>query len=116
MVVFCSLLADYMFRYFKSADRSIITPRLKIFLGFLSSAVVLILARCAYRVAELSDGYTGDLIHNEPLFIGLEGVLIVVSVLVLCVGHPGFVFLPLGNGLKGSGNTSEDDGIMLQNK
>ena len=29
---------------------------------------------CCYRIDELSDGYNGPLIHNEGLFIGLEGV------------------------------------------
>ncbi|KAI0834447.1 RTA1-domain-containing protein [Hypoxylon sp. FL0890] len=89
MVVFCTLLADYMIRY--SKRRTITSTRLKIFLIFLSIAILLILTRCGYRVAELSDGYTGGLIHNEPLFIALDGVLIALAVLALCIGHPGLV-------------------------
>jgi len=46
----------------------------KVFVGSLSAAIILILIRCAYRIDELSDGYHGPLIHNEGLFIGLEGV------------------------------------------
>ena len=47
--------------------------RFKIFAGFLALATLLILIRCAYRIDELSDGYNGPLIHNEGLFIALEG-------------------------------------------
>ncbi|KAI0103096.1 RTA1-domain-containing protein [Hypoxylon sp. NC0597] len=113
MVVFCSLLADYMIRY--SKRRTITSTRLKIFLAFLSIAILLILARCGYRVAELSDGYLGGLIHNEPLFIALDGVLIALAVIALCIGHPGLVFLPSENGLRIPDGSSQD-GIMLQNK
>ena len=49
------------------------------FVVFLSLAITLILIRCAYRIDELSDGYNGPLIHNEPLFIGLEGVYVLLS-------------------------------------
>lgn len=49
----------------------------KVFAGFLCLAIVLILARCCYRIDELSHGYSGEkakLVPNEGLFIGLEGV------------------------------------------
>ncbi|KAI1206553.1 RTA1-domain-containing protein [Annulohypoxylon truncatum] len=115
MVVFCGLLADYMIRYSKRITRGITSTRLKLFLIFLTAAVLLILARCGYRVAELSNGYTGGLIHNEPLFIALDGVLIVLAVLALCIGHPGFIFSPSKTGFKAS-EISSEDGIVLQNK
>jgi hypothetical protein len=48
---------------------------MRIFFGFVSAAVILILARCAFRCYELSEGYEdSDLITDEGLFIGLEGV------------------------------------------
>lgn len=40
----------------------------------------------------VSEGYSGTLFHDEPLFIGLEGILIVLAVIALAIGHPGFVF------------------------
>ncbi|KAI0019017.1 RTA1 like protein-domain-containing protein [Xylariomycetidae sp. FL0641] len=92
MLCFCGLFIDYMIRYFRIRSCHTIDARLIIFLAFLSSAILLILARCAYRVAELSQGYTAGLIHNEPFFIGLEGVLVVLAVSCLCIGHPGFAF------------------------
>ncbi|KAI1423588.1 parasitic phase-specific protein PSP-1 [Xylaria sp. FL1777] len=92
MLAFVGLLADYLIRYFQDKPFHSVNVRLRIFLGALSVAILLILGRCAYRVAELSEGYSGTLFHNEPLFIGLEGVLIVLAVIALAVGHPGFVF------------------------
>ena len=51
-----------------------VSGRFKIFVAFLSLAILLIFIRCIYRIDELSDGYSGPLIHDEGLFIGLEGV------------------------------------------
>ncbi|KAI0913004.1 parasitic phase-specific protein PSP-1 [Ustulina deusta] len=92
MLAFVGLLADYLIRYFHDKPFGSVNVRLRLFLGSVSLAILLILGRCAYRVAELSQGYSGTLFHDEPLFIGLEGVLIVFAVVALCLGHPGFVF------------------------
>ncbi|KAI0156651.1 RTA1 like protein-domain-containing protein [Hypoxylon sp. FL1284] len=114
LVIFCGLMADYIIRYARSGGKALASFRLKLFVTFLGVAVLLILARCAYRVAELNEGYEGDLIHDEGLFIGLEGVLIVVAALALCIGHPGFVFLPSEKGLKWVSDTSEEDGYAIE--
>lgn len=75
LVLFCALLGDYLWRYFRSGNVSAMGRRMRIFFGFLSAAVILILARCAFRCYELSKGYrNSDLITDEGLFIGLEGV------------------------------------------
>lgn len=61
------------------------------FLGFLIAlglSSLCILARSSFRVAELSEGFDGPIASQEGLFIGLEGVLIVVAVGVLNVFHP----------------------------
>jgi glucose-6-phosphate-specific signal transduction histidine kinase len=79
LVIFCFFFADYLFRYYRSDlwkerfnhDQA---TRLKIFLAFMAFAILNILARCSYRLAELHQGYTGDMIRNEGLFIWLEGV------------------------------------------
>lgn len=92
MLIFCILFAEYLFRYFRSTSRPAASGRLKVYIGALSTAILLILARCAYRVDELSSGYSGTLFQDEALFIGLEGVLIVVAVFVLGFGHPAFAF------------------------
>lgn len=78
--LFICLAADYAIRYSrgrsvaKQDERKVFTTKFLVFLGFLSLAILLILIRCVYRIDELSDGYNGPLIHNEGLFIGLEGV------------------------------------------
>ncbi|KAJ3533146.1 hypothetical protein NM208_g8121 [Fusarium decemcellulare] len=93
LVLFCVLLGDYLFRYFRSGSASALSNRMRIFFGFLSAAVIMILGRCAFRCYELSEGYQdSDLVTDEGLFIGLEGVLIVVAVFFLCISHPGLVF------------------------
>ncbi len=78
LVVFIALAVDYAIRYMRAKrveERKARLPvSFKVFLAFLSLAIVLILIRCAYRIDELSDGYMGPLIHKEGLFIGLEGV------------------------------------------
>ncbi|ORY70063.1 RTA1 like protein-domain-containing protein [Pseudomassariella vexata] len=114
LMIFCSLLVDYLVRYFQSSQSravSAVSGRLKTCLGFMGLAILLILARCAYRVDELSEGYLGALIHNEPLFIGPEGVLIICSVYALCIGHPGLIFNRTGAGKSSKGSLAEEVGV-----
>lgn len=77
---FIALALDYVFRYRKwrrnQTEKQLLPLRFKLFVAFLSLAIILILTRCAYRIDELSDGYNGPLIHDEGLFIGLEGVYV----------------------------------------
>lgn len=75
--VFVALVAEYTLRWRKgrqaSVDKRVISTRFKVFAAFLAAATILILIRCCYRIDELSAGYGGPLIHNEGLFIALEG-------------------------------------------
>ena len=63
--------------------------KFKVFVVFLTLGMLCILVRCIYRIDELSEGYTGPLISDEGLFIGLEGVMVLVAVYFLMLGHPG---------------------------
>ncbi|KAH7303532.1 RTA1 like protein-domain-containing protein [Stachybotrys elegans] len=92
LVSFCVLFLDYLFRYLRSPMGKDLLKRDRLFFGFLSLAVLTTLARCIFRAYELREGYSGDSIKHEGVFIGLESVLIVVAVFCLCVAHPGFVF------------------------
>ena len=85
LLVFISLTFDYVLRRrrLRSRERrdgvqdpakSRVPFRFKSFVFMLSTAITLILIRCAYRIAELRQGYNGSLIHDEGLFIALEGV------------------------------------------
>lgn len=61
--------------------------------------------------------------RNETDFIVLEGVMIVMSVLVLTVSHPGYCFLALGNTIdqksklsKGKNIDENSDAEMMQTR
>ncbi|EFX01962.1 rta1 domain protein [Grosmannia clavigera kw1407] len=97
LAIFIGFAGDYLVRYFvashdgKEAEiRAAPRTRLRIFLVFLTAAVIFILVRCIYRIDELSDGYTGPMIRKEGLFYGLESVMITLALLCLNVSHPGF--------------------------
>ncbi|ROW17761.1 hypothetical protein VPNG_00723 [Cytospora leucostoma] len=106
LVIFCALYADYLWRMLRSpsfrarANRPnpsrtmSLTARIKIFYAFEALAIALILMRCAFRVHELRKGYTpwNKMLRHEDLFIGLEGVPIVIAVYALVIGHPGLIF------------------------
>ncbi|PHH75812.1 hypothetical protein CDD83_4350 [Cordyceps sp. RAO-2017] len=107
LTAFIAVFADYMVRYLRSGRLSGFGWRLNGFFLGLTAAILLILARCAYRVAELRDGYHGALIREEVPFIVLEGVFIVLAGFALCLGHPGLVF---GRGVARKGSGAEWEG------
>lgn len=81
LAIFCGFFADYMIRYWRLRQRdpaaleNQVGRNQGLFFGGLAGAIVLILARCIYRVEELSEGYEdSEKITHEGLFIGLEGV------------------------------------------
>jgi hypothetical protein len=73
--IFCGLFIDFFIRYFRSSNmRKIRGQRLETFFLFLSLALVLITVRSVFRLYELHQGFRGDSMKNEGLFIGIEGV------------------------------------------
>lgn len=70
--------------------------RFRAFLVALALATILIFWRSVFRVAELAEGWSGDLIKRQDLFIAFEGVMVVVAVLALNVAHPAFCFATKG--------------------
>ncbi|KAL6722288.1 hypothetical protein ACLMJK_001395 [Lecanora helva] len=118
LCVFIGLVLEYAYRY-RRASKGVghLTTHFKIFSSFLALAILLILIRCAYRIDELSDGYQGPLIHNEGLFIGLEGVMVVVAIYCLIVAHPGPIFKDDPSALSMGERTTEprmEDGVMAK--
>ena len=72
---FSVLFIDYLTRYARKKPESPLGNRMRVFFGFLGAAILLIFTRCIYRCYELSKGYVhSDLITDQGLFIGLEGV------------------------------------------
>ncbi|KAI0384507.1 RTA1-domain-containing protein [Hypomontagnella monticulosa] len=62
------------------------------FLVALGISTICIFWRSVFRVAELSNGWTGDLMGRQDLFVGFEGVMITVAVWVLNIFHPSLCF------------------------
>jgi hypothetical protein len=60
--------------------------------GSISVAYTTILARCAYRIPELTDGWGSELMRQETEFIILEGVMIAIAVAAMTIAHPGYCF------------------------
>jgi hypothetical protein len=54
----------------------------------LGLSTILIFWRCCYRVAELNQRFTGSVTYKQHLFIGFEGVLMVLIVGALAIFHP----------------------------
>jgi hypothetical protein len=64
----------------------------KSFIIALTLSTLCIFTRCVYRVAELSEGWSGHLMKVQNYFIGLEGGIIVGAVYLLNLFHPGLCF------------------------
>jgi len=78
--------------------------RFKGFLVALTLATICIFWRSVYRVVELSEGWTGQLIRRQWLFVGFEGVMVIVACLALNIFHPAFCFGEAMTGLGGLGS------------
>lgn len=58
----------------------------------LALATVTIFIRCAFRVAELQDGFGGDIANDESMFMVFEGPTIIVAVAAMTLVHPNIAF------------------------
>lgn len=78
VLMFCVRLVGYLGKYHNAVQLNIVRPlvrRERFFFGSLGSAGLSLLVRCSYRCYELHEGYRlSELVTNELLFIGLEGV------------------------------------------
>ena len=66
--------------------------RFRGFVAALSLATLCIFVRSVYRVVELAQGWTGALMGNQKTFIGFEGAIVGLAMVVLNVWHPGWCF------------------------
>jgi hypothetical protein len=64
--------------------------KFRLFIGAIVTAYLTILARCAYRIPELTGGWRSELMREETEFIVLDGVMIVIATIALTVFHPGY--------------------------
>ncbi|KAF9772860.1 hypothetical protein IL306_009403 [Fusarium sp. DS 682] len=103
LLVFIGLCADFMWclrRRKLELGAAVVLPqdpaltrvreswRFRGFTIALGLAVVLVLWRCSYRVAELNQGWNGPITFKQNLFIGMEPVLITAAVYALAFFHP----------------------------
>lgn len=102
--IFGCFLVEYILRTRKrqdhvSADAMALfhNTYFRCFFGAIIVAYVTIFARCVYRIPELTGGWRSELMRNEPEFIALEGVMIVLAVGALTIFHPGYCFPALAN-------------------
>jgi len=79
------------------------SKKFKGFLVALALATTCIFWRSVYRVAELAEGWTGNLIKRQWLFVGFEGVMVIVACLALNAFNPAFSFPEGVTGLGGLG-------------
>lgn len=113
-------LGDYLVRTYRRRNRLTCAAteilhnvQFRLFAAAIVTAYVTILVRCAYRIPELSGGWRSELMRNEPEFIALEGMMIVVAVLVLTICHPGYCFPALAAGqLEDNKRTDTDEGML----
>jgi len=105
LAIFIALSADFAFKTWKRVSalgkaqaldphhaRLRASFRFRGFLIALIFATLCIFTRSVYRVAELSEGWTGHLISTQRYFIGLEGAIVAAGMLSLNAFHPGFCF------------------------
>jgi len=78
--------------------------KFKGFLAALALATICIFWRSVYRVAELAEGWTGHLIRQQWLFVGFEGVMVIVACFALNIFNPAFTFSEAMTGLGGLGS------------
>jgi hypothetical protein len=77
----------------------------------LTIASVTIFVRCAFRVAELRDGFGSALANNQVAFIILESTMILIACICLTTGHPGLC-LNISWTLPSQQKTEAQEGIM----
>ncbi|KAK5044382.1 hypothetical protein LTR84_011332 [Exophiala bonariae] len=94
-IILCSHFAFNVLRYpLKINPQTVFirqTIMFKCFLLAIGTATITIMIRSCYRLAELQEGFDGNLANDEVLFMILEGPMIIAAVAVLTICHPGVV-------------------------
>lgn len=86
--VFCA--ADFIRRTMQGSMLQFLGGSVVPLLGAMILSVVCIYIRSIYRTIELLQGWDGYLITHESYFVGLDGAMMVVAVVVFNFLHPGW--------------------------
>ena len=83
----------------------------------MTGAVLTVFTRCVYRLAELAEGWEGNLIVHEWYFIILDAVMMSIATICVTVFHPGFAFQGRTKSVKieKSGRKKNADTVNLDN-
>ncbi|KAJ7064022.1 RTA1-like protein [Mycena amicta] len=75
----------------RSSARRSLTPPMKLLILAMVFNTTCLFIRAVYRVIELSDGWTGRIIHTQVYFNVLDGAMITLAMFTLNFAHPGFL-------------------------
>lgn len=105
LIVYCGFMLEYLCRKYENwpckrrwnngtavmrdHDREITKRRLQIVMLALTSALLMV--RSSYRVAELADGFAGELIQTEWALDALDGGMIAACMFIVNFLHPGYL-------------------------
>lgn len=106
LLLFCFLSADFALRTMKAKKRDGVSAmnedpaalrlrqskRFQYLLYSLAVSAILIFARSIYRVAELSEGWKGELMSTEKYVMWFESLPVTVAGFLLTIFHPGYCF------------------------
>lgn len=118
----CSFLFKIIRERSQSGDSSF-NPRfthirsrnlLDYFFVAISVSVILIFVRSIYRLIEMSEGWSSQLAKKEIYFNILEGLMISLAGLIMCIFSPGLIYGKYAH-LK-IGNSNENDDYDAKNK
>ncbi|KAF2962641.1 hypothetical protein GQX73_g10933 [Xylaria multiplex] len=91
-ILFGAVLWPSSIWYPKSSGLSIYhAKRLRTFVICIIISILLIIGRSAFRVAELSQGVRGSLVHDELLFIIFDSFPIAIATAIMVTVHPVFM-------------------------
>jgi len=85
----------------QSYQGGILTRKTKVVIAQLAISTLFIFIRSVYRTIELTNGWTGKIIHTQVLFNVLDGTMILIAMIDLNILHPGF-FLETPNSIQTS--------------
>ncbi|KLU81383.1 hypothetical protein MAPG_00473 [Magnaporthiopsis poae ATCC 64411] len=127
LVAFGALSIDYYVRVRRwvaggRADAGAVAlwrdKKFRAFAGAVTVAYLAILLRCIYRIAEMAGGWGNHIMQDEPSFIALDSVMMLVASALLAVFAPGLLFPQMAEAMNakrdkedaaaGTGNESQD--------
>lgn len=114
ITIFVICAADFVRRTLSRGLFRRVTGSIAPLFGAMIFSVLCIYVRSIYRTIELAQGWDGYLITTQRYFIALDGAMMVASVVVFNVFHPGWL-LPKAN-WRVSGDKDSQRGICSRNE